>query len=227
VLLSLWTTNSESYESCVEVLRDLIGRGLRTPITMTTDGAIGLTKAVDALWPQALRIRCWFHNMRNLMQKVPPAAWPAFKALVADLRDAPTVDEGARRLQAVVRQQATAFPEACRCLLEDRQASLNPLRVPLRHRQYVRTSNLAERAFEEERRRTKVIPKLWDEASVVKLVCGTLIRVSERWGKKQYSEFEQQQIRTLRKDLGLDAQAVDRSLKPSPRQPRRSAAAAT
>ena len=85
------------------------------------------------------------------MQKVPPQAWPAFKALVVDLRDAPTVEEGERRLQALVRQYEAEFPEACRCLREDRQASLNHLKVPLRHRQYVRTSNLAERAFEEER----------------------------------------------------------------------------
>ena len=227
VLLSLWTTNRESYESCVEVLRDLIGRGLRTPITITTDGAVGLTKAVDAIWPHALRIRCWFHKMRNLMQKVPPQAWPAFKALVADLRDAPTVEEGERRLQGVVRQYQSEFPEACRCLLEDRQASLNHLKVPLRHRQYVRTSNLAERAFEEERRRTKVIPHLWDEDSLVKLVFGTLMRVSERWGKKQYSEFEQQQIRILRRELGLDTTKADQAPQSSPRQHRRSAAAAT
>jgi putative transposase len=48
----------------------------------------------------------------------------------------------------------------------------------------VRTSNLAERAFEEERRRTKVIPPLWAEASFVKLGFAVLMRVSERWGKK-------------------------------------------
>ena len=39
VLLSLSTTNSESYESCLEVLRGLVKRGLRTPVTITTDGA--------------------------------------------------------------------------------------------------------------------------------------------------------------------------------------------
>jgi hypothetical protein len=39
---------------------------------------------------------------------------------------------------------------------------------------------------------------LWDEASLVKLVFAVLMRVSERWGKKQDSEFEQHQIRALR-----------------------------
>ena len=72
----------------------------------------------------------------------------------------------------------------------------------------MRTSNLAQRAFEEERRRTKVIPHLWDEGSVTKLVFAVLIRVSERWGKKGCSEFEQHQIRSLRRQRHLDEPTV-------------------
>ena len=97
VLLTLSTANSESYESCGEVLRDLMKGGLPTPVPITTDGAAGLTKAIDAIWPKALQIRCWFHKMQNLQQKVPPQAWPEFKALVRDMRDAPTVAEAKRR----------------------------------------------------------------------------------------------------------------------------------
>jgi putative transposase len=226
VLLTLSTANSESYESCLEVLRDLVKRGLQTPVTITTDGAPGLTKAIDVIWPKALRIRCWFHKMQNLQQKVPPQAWPEFKALVADMRDAPTVPEAERRRQLIVNRYQRDFPAACRCLLDDAEASLNHLYVPQRHQQYVRTSNLAERAFEEERRRTKVIPHLWDEGSVVKLVFAVLIRVSERWGKKCFSEFEQQQIRSLRRRRQLDDQEV-RISDPKPDSPsRRSAASA-
>ena len=208
----------------MEVLRDLVKRGLQTPVTITTDGAAGLTKAIDAIWPKTLRIRCWFHKMQNLQQKVPPQAWPEFKALVMDMRDAPTVTAAEHRRQAIVTRYQRDFPEACRCLLDDGEASLNHLYVPQRHQPYVRTSNLAERAFEEERRRTKVIPHLWDEGSVVKLVFAVLIRVSERWGKKCFSEFEQQQIRSLRRHRQLDEpMVVATSTTP---QPRRSAASA-
>ena len=89
---------------------------------------------------------------------------------------------------------------------------------PQRHQQYVRTSNLVERAFVEERRRTKVIPHLWTEGSLVHLVFGVLIRVSDRWGKKCFSEFEQQQIRSLRERLKLDEQEVSmrRTINPCP-----------
>ena len=112
-------------------------------------------------------------------------------------------------------------------MLDDAEASLNPLSVPQRHQQYVRTSNLAERAFEEERRRTKVIPHLWDEGSVTKLVFAVLLRVSERWGKKCFSEFAHQQIRSLRRPRQLDDPTVLVTPVTADSVPRRSAAPAS
>jgi putative transposase len=226
VLLSLSTANSESFESCREILRDLVKRGLRPPATITTDGAIGLTQAIDAVWPKSLRIRCWFHKMQNLQQKVPAQAWPEVKALLVDMRDAPTQEKAEKRREAIVERYQREFPELCRCLLDDAEASLNHLAVPKRHQQYVRTSNLVERAFVEERRRTKVIPHLWTQGSLVQLVFGVLIRVSDRWGKKCFSDIEQQQIRSLREQLKLDEQEVNMT-EPSIHVPtRRSAASA-
>jgi transposase-like protein len=226
VFLSLSTANRESQESCLEVRRDLLKRGLQTPVTITPEGAVGLTKALDASWPKSLRIRCGFHQRQNLQQKVPPQAWPEFKALVADMRDAPTGTEAERRRQIIVNRYQRDFPEAGRCLLDDGEASRNPLSVPQRHQQYVRTSNLAERAFEEERRRTKVLPQLWEEGGLVKLVFAVLIRVSERWGQQCCSEFEQQQIHSLRRRRKLDEHEVTSSPPTTEPQPRRSAASA-
>ncbi len=226
VLLSLSTTNSESDESCVDVLRELGKRGMRPPVTITTDGAAGLTKAIDAVWPKSLRIRCWFHKMKNLEQKVPSQAWPAFKALVVDMRDAPSRQKAEERREQIIAQYQREFPEACRCVLDDADASLNHLEVPPRHQQYIRTSNLAERAFVEERRRTKVIPHLFEERSLVQLVFAVLIRVSDRWNKKCFSEVEQHQIRMLRRKRKLDEQEVSSLEPPIDHQPRRSAASA-
>jgi len=208
------------------VLRDLGKRGLQTPVTITTDGAPGLIKAIEAMWPRSLRMRCWCPKRPNLHQKVPPPAWPAFKALIADMRDAPTFAEGQRRQQGLLAPYRDTFPEACRCLEDDAEASLNHRKVPARHRQYVRTSNLAERAFEEERRRTKVIPHLWDEARLVTLVFAVLIRVSERWGKKQFSEFEQHQMLALQQSLHREHPLVPMEGETKDRSPRRSAASA-
>ena len=97
VWLTLSTAHSESYDSCLEVLWDLVTRGLQPPVTITTDGAPGLIRAIEARWLRSLRMRCWLHTMQHLHTKVPPQAWPACKALVDDRRDAPTFEEGQHR----------------------------------------------------------------------------------------------------------------------------------
>jgi transposase-like protein len=198
VLLDMTIGNGESYELSIDFLRGMVQRGLRTPLTVTTDGAKGLIKAVEAMWPKSKRIRCWFHKMQNLQSKVPAVAWHEFKALIEDMRDAPTWEEGKLRMERIVEKYKNLFAEACRCLQEDAEASLNHLLVPVRHRRYVRTTNLVERSFVEERRRTKTIPHLWDEKSMVKLCFATMIRVSDRWSQRQFSQQEQNMIIQLR-----------------------------
>jgi hypothetical protein len=60
----------------------------------------------------------------------------------------------------------------------------------------------------------------------VHLVFGVLIRVSDRWGKKCFSDIEQHQIRSLRAQLKLDEQEVSMDEPSSYVPTRRSAASA-
>ena len=39
----------------------MLGRGMRLPTTITSDGAPGLINAITACFPSSVRIRCWFH----------------------------------------------------------------------------------------------------------------------------------------------------------------------
>jgi transposase-like protein len=226
VLLSLSTANSESQESCLEVLRDLLKRG--SPDASEHDhrwrGGVDQSDCCDLAQVPAPSLL--------VAQDTDPAAESAAPSLarvqgpVVDRREAPTVAEAERRRQAIVAESHLDFPEACRCLLDDAKASLTHLSVPPRHQPYVRPANLAERAFEEQRRRTKVIPPWWDEGGLVTLVFAVLLRVSERWGTKGCSEFEQQQIRSLRRKLELDEHQVSISDPKPDSHPRRSAASA-
>ena len=79
VLLHIDLGNRESYDDWLEFLRDMINRGLPTPISITSDGAPGLMKAIDAVFPNSIRIRCWFHRMENFSNKVPTDLWPEIK----------------------------------------------------------------------------------------------------------------------------------------------------
>ena len=69
------------------------------------------------------------------------------------------------------------------------------------HRRVTRTTNLIERAFGEERRRTKIIPHAFGERAVLKLMYAALIRASETWRRVVISEFELKQLEQLREHL--------------------------
>lgn len=89
------------------------------------------------------------------------------------------------------------------CFREDLDACLAYLQCPLAHHRSIRTTNLLERSFVEERRRTKIIPGFFTEKSALKLVFGTLLRVQRRWQRVKMGVREQAQLQALRKKLGI------------------------
>jgi putative transposase len=86
VLLHPTLGNKESYCCWLGTLRDLIRRGLRPPVGVTSDGALGLLRAIKETWPKSLRIPCWVHRMRNVLDKVPDADLAQLLRLRQELR---------------------------------------------------------------------------------------------------------------------------------------------
>ena len=209
VLLGLAVGNKESEACWTTFLRDLIARGMRSPTSVTSDGAPGLINAIAQVFGKSLRVRCWYHRMGNIRAKLPAEAADEFLAHARAVRDAPTHEAGEAMAASLIERFGAAYPSAVACFTDDLEASLAHLRLPARHRINVRTTNLIERSFEEERRRTKVIPRFTDERSAMKLVFAVLIRAAERWCRVSVSELERQQLRLLRRELGLDPPPAD------------------
>lgn len=204
VLLSMRLGNKESYDSWLEMLRDMVKRGLRTPLSITSDGAPGVIKAIEAIYPRSLRIRCWVHRMKNFSSKVPAVMWPEVKAELYQIRDASSYEHGKELSEKFIQKYKDIYPTLVGAFMEDEEALLSHLKLPIRHRKSVRTTNLIERSFVEERRRTKVIPGFWTEKSCLKLVFSILIRASKRWNRIMMEDIELKQIDMLRRELGID-----------------------
>ena len=68
----------------------------------------------------------------------------------------------------------------------------------------IRTTNLLERLFGEERRRTKIIPRAFGERAILKLVYAALIRAAERWRGIKITEFERRQLKSIRDEIDSD-----------------------
>jgi transposase-like protein len=176
---------------------------------MTSDGAPGMLRALEEVFPQSVRIRCWMHKMQNVLGKLPEAARSEVKKWLAAVRDAPTLEQGRQMAVQVMELYEREYPAAMKSFADDLEASLAHLRVPVEHRKFVRTTNLIERAFEEERRRTKVIPRFFDERSCLKLAFAALDRAARGWQRVHISQSEHQQLAALRRELGLDPRPLE------------------
>ena len=66
---------------------------------------------------------------------------------------------------------------------------------------FIPDTNLLERLFLEERRRTKIIPHAFGERPVLKLMYAAVIRASDRWRGLAVGEFDQRQLRAIREEL--------------------------
>jgi putative transposase len=203
-LLHLAVGNKESQACWTEFFRSMLARGLRLPTTITSDGAPGLIKAITTCFPASIRIRCWFHRLGNIRAKLPDETAGQVLAHIYAVRDAPTLDAARAAADRFINTYGREYPAAVACFSDDLDALLAIHRVPVRHRIRVRTTNLAERSFVEERRRTKVIPRFTDEKAAMKLVFATLIRAADRWCRVSISDLERHQLRLLRAELGID-----------------------
>lgn len=168
VLLDVCLGQRERTEDWLDLGRGLTRRGLRSPLLVVTDGAPGLIRAVDELWPDADRGRCTVHRLRNVLAKLPkrPALHARIRAAYWTALDGATSPaEAETALRRLVGELAGDFPSAAACLADDLPALTVHLRYPLRLRRRLRSTNLLERSLEEVRRRTKVIGRFPGETS--------------------------------------------------------------
>jgi transposase-like protein len=115
----------------------------------------------------------------------------------------------ARDLAAgLVADYANELPSAVTCFEDDLEACIAHLRMPITHRRAIRTTNLLERLFLEERRRLKIIPNAFGEKPVLKLMFGAMIRAAERWRAIRVTDFERRQMAAVRQELDQEYQAT-------------------
>jgi putative transposase len=103
---------------------------------VVSDGAPGLTNAIEALWPQADRQRCTVHRLRNLLANVPDEHQEEVRARYwAALDEATGQRDGERRLRELVGKLSDrGFASAAACLADDLEALCVHLNYPLKHR---------------------------------------------------------------------------------------------
>jgi putative transposase len=197
VLMDVCLGQRERHEDWLEMGRGLAKRGLKSPWLVVTDGAPGLIRAVEELWPEADRQRCTVHRLRNILAKLPkqPALHKEIRqAYWAALGEAESEADAEQRLRALVGRLEPQFPSAAACLADDLPALCTHLRYPLSLRRRLRSTNLLERSLEEVRRRTKVMGRFPGETSCLSLCWAVLDLVISGAHGLGLSDIERQQL---------------------------------
>ena len=207
VLLHLMAGSREDAETVSAFFQDMRRRGLGDPLLVVSDGAPGIIKAIETCFPRSARQRCLAHRMRNLAAKVPEDLWPEVKARVTAAYQAPSRAIARDLASGVLADYEAELPSATACFMDDFEACIAHLRMPIAHRRAIRTTNLLERLFVEERRRLKIIPNAFGEKPVLKLMFGAMIRAAERWRAIRVSELERRQMRAVREELDREYEA--------------------
>ena len=207
VLLHLMAGSREDAETVSAFFQDMRRRGLGDPLLVVSDGAARIIKAIETCFPRSARQRCLAHRMRNLAAKVPEDLWPEVKARVTAAYQAPSRAIARDLATGILADYEAELPSATACFMDDFEACIAHLRMPIAHRRAIRTTNLLERLFIEERRRLKIIPNAFGEKPVLKLMFGAMIRASERWRAIRVSELERRQMRAVREELNHEYEA--------------------
>ena len=168
---------------------------------MVTDGAPGLIRAVEECFPASERQRCLVHKMRNLMNKLPEDVRREFKELAKAAYQAHSPSVAKLVRDDLVQTYENDYPSAVECFLDDFEACIAHLQFPPHHRRVIRTTNLLERLFREERRRTRAVSTFFGERPVLKIMYAALIRASDRWNGIRINDIEREQLKRLQRRL--------------------------
>lgn len=181
-LLGMEIGYRESKTSWGDVLRHLRDRGLRAPLLLIGDGNLGIWSALEEVWPETKRQRCWNHRRLNLMDKLPKRLQPEAGSRLSELYVAPTRQScESRRDELVAWLRDERQEPAAQTLLRDWEDFVTFFDFPQEHWPHLRTSNPIESPFAGIRQRTDVAKRARQRENALYLVWKMMMRLGRNW----------------------------------------------
>jgi transposase-like protein len=190
-LIDFQVTKHESEKHWEGFLNNLSRRGLTGDALglVATDGNRGLENAVDTVYPQTKRQRCWAHKLRNVSDKLRKRDQEQCVKEARTIYSASNRSEAIQEYRSWARKWRPISPAAVKCLESDLEELLNFYSCPKELWIKLRTTNVIERAFREVRRRTRPMTCFNNSQSIERIVYAVLNHLNSQWGLKPLKEF--------------------------------------
>jgi putative transposase len=171
----------ESGDAWTELLRDCRRRGMRAPVVMVGDGALGLWRALGEVFPQTREQRCWVHKVANVLNVLPKSVQAGARRALNEIAQAEDRTHAERAIDALVSDYGAKWPKAVAKVVDDREALLAFFDYPAEHWLHLRTTNPIESTFSPVRARTRVTKGPGSKQAGLAMVFKLLEAAEGRW----------------------------------------------
>jgi putative transposase len=171
----------ESTDDWAELLRDCRRRGMRAPVVMVGDGALGLWRALREVFPATREQRCWVHKVANVLAALPKSVQAGARRALNEILGAEDRAHAERAIQALVTDYGAKWPKAVAKVVDDQEALLAFFDYPAEHWLHLRTTNPIESTFSPVRARTRVTKGPGSKDAGLAMVFKLLEAAEQRW----------------------------------------------
>ena len=183
-LLAVSDGYRESSQSWREILLQLKARGLTAaPRLAIGDGALGFWNALDEIFPETKKQRCWVHKTANVLNKMPRNIQGKAKSMIHEMYMADTEQNALKAYDLFIDSFQAKYPRATQCLEKDREKLFTFYKFPAMHWTHIRTTNPIESTFATVRLRTKRTRGCGSRVATLSMVWKLCLEAEKNWRK--------------------------------------------
>jgi putative transposase len=171
----------ESGDAWAELLRDCRRRGMRAPVVMVGDGALGLWTALSEVFPETREQRCWVHKIANVLNALPKSVHAGARKALNEIAQAEDRAHAEQAIEALVSDYGAKWPKAVAKVVDDTEALLTFYDYPAEHWIHLRTTNPIESTFSPVRARTRITKGPGNKDAGLAMVFKLLEAAEQRW----------------------------------------------
>lgn len=172
----------ESSQSWREMLLRLKSQGLvNAPKLAIGDGAMGFWKALDEIWPETKRQRCWVHKTANILNKMPQSIQNKAKSMIHEMYMAESEELALKAYELFIQTFKAKYPKAVQCLVKDKDDLFTFYQFPGVHWIHIRTTNPIESTFATVRLRTKKTKGCGSRTATLSMVWKLCCEAEKNW----------------------------------------------
>ena len=180
-LVAIEDGHRESTGSWEDLLRDAKRRGMRAPVVMVGDGALGMWSALGEVFPETRHQRCWVHKAANVLSALPKSVHTAARRALAEIRDAQDRAHAETAITAFATEFKAKWPKATAKIVDDADVLLTFYDFPAEHWLHLKTTNPIESTFATVRLRTKVTKGPGSRAAGLAMAFKLIDAAQARW----------------------------------------------